>query len=185
MILFLDSDEIPDTDFVNSIIELKKEGFKHDAYKVNRIWNVLEKEIHSVYPITSPDFPIRMYKKSKVSFSDSSLVHETPAGYSSVGEINGSVKHITFKTNEEMNQKLELYTNIAAFDLIHKKRKVSTFKIIFSPIAAFLKWYFVKEEFKDGYVGLMLGIYAYKYTLKKYLKARNIIKSSSQKNIRL
>jgi len=25
--------------------------------------------------------------------------------------------------------------------------------------------------YKDGYVGLILGVYSYKYTLKKYLKS--------------
>ena len=177
MVLFLDSDEIPSSDFKETFLRMKKEGFQHEAYTISRNWNVLGKDIHAVYPVTSPDTPIRMYRKSKVSFANSNLVHETPEGYKSVGHIESTIQHITFHTKDELFQKLEFYTAIAAQDLLKNKKMVNTFKLVFSPFAAFYKWYFTKGAYKDGKVGFITGAYAYKYTLRKYQKAIKLKKS--------
>ena len=174
-IFFLDSDEIPSQTLIDSIKQLKEnEGFDCDAYTITRKWNVLGKNIHSIYPIVSPDNPIRLYNKGKTSFEGSQLVHESVTGYSSLGHINGDVTHITFENADDFKLKIELYTDIAAKDLIIKHKKINILKRIFSPIGAFIKWYFLKSGYKDGKIGLITGQYAYRYTKLKYIKAKNI-----------
>lgn len=180
-ILFLDSDEIPSNQFVRSVKKLKQQPMDAKlAYKVKRIWNVLGCNIHSIYPITSPDFPIRLYNRKYVNFNLSNLVHETPKGHHKEIILKGHIKHITFNCLEEMNQKLEIYTDLAAKDTIERNKKVNLLKVVFSPIAAFIKWYFFKKGYKDGKVGLILANYASKYTLKKYVKALKIRKAESR-----
>jgi glycosyltransferase involved in cell wall biosynthesis len=178
MILFLDSDEIPNTEFIASVERIKAKGFDFDAYTVIRKWNVLGHNIHAIYPVTSPDYPIRLYNKKIASFSKSQLVHEKPSGYKTLGQIKGVIWHYTFQTKEELKSKLALYTDIAAQDLILKKKKINLLKIIFSPIVAFVKWYFLKKGFKDGAIGLILAKYAYDYTFLKYKKAKILKKMS-------
>jgi glycosyltransferase involved in cell wall biosynthesis len=175
MVLFLDSDEIPLKGFKNAIENLKMQNFPADAYTIEREWNVLGKNIHCLYPVVSPDNPIRMYRKSQVSFDDSNLVHETPSGYKTVGEINSTIKHITFHTKKELFQKLDFYTGIAAQDVIEKK-KASIHKLLFSPFASLMKWYFFKGGYRDGFTGLILAWYAFAYTRQKYLKALKLQK---------
>lgn len=171
-ILFVDSDEIPDEQMVDSLLNLKENGIDKDAYRIKRVWQVLGKNVSTIYPVKSPDFPIRLYKKGKVSFKNSNLVHEDLSGFSTVGVIKGSLRHKTFHTKEELFNKLELYTSIAANDLIRRKKTIGLYKVVLSPIAAFIKWYIFKQGYKDGRIGLLLGKYAYLYTLKKYIKAR-------------
>jgi glycosyltransferase involved in cell wall biosynthesis len=179
-ILFLDSDEIPTTEFINSVLEIKKTGMQHEAYTINRKWKVLGKFVHCLYPVVSPDSPVRLYDKRKVSFKDSQLVHESLSGFKSSEMIKGDINHITFETREELHRKLELYTDIAAEDLIIKRKNIGVIKLILNPIASFIKWYITKKGFKDGYTGFILGKYAYNYTLLKYLKARKLDKSSTK-----
>lgn len=175
MIYFLDSDEIPDNEFIENVLRLKKEGFKSQAYKIYREWYVLNKKINSLYPITSPDFPIRIFDKTVVSFAKgSNLVHETLEGYDDFDYISGKILHYTFHNKEELYEKLDRYTTLASRDLLNKHRNLSLIKVTFSPIAAFLKWYFVKNGYKDGKVGFILGKYAYDYTKQKYIKARKL-----------
>ena len=176
-ILFVDSDEVPDFEFIKSIKQVKTDGLKHDAYMVSREWNVLGENVHCIYPISSPDYPIRLYNKKNTSFQNSQLVHENPSGFHTVGMLKGSLRHITFRTKIELKQKVEFYTNIAAQDLIFKRKKINVIKIIFSPIAAFIKWYFLKQGYKDGYIGLVLGKYAYDYSRKKYTKGKHLLKN--------
>lgn len=178
-VLFLDSDEIPDDEFVKSLQTLKEEGFTHDAYAVRRQWMVLGKYVRCIYPITSPDYPIRLFNKEMVGFNDSSNgVHETPEGWKSKGLIKGSILHKTFHSKKELYDKLAFYTQIAAQDLIVNKRTINYSKAIFSPIAAFVKWYFLKKGYKDGMIGFILGKYAYLYTRKKYAKAIKYIREN-------
>lgn len=179
MVLFVDSDEIPDDNFLKSIHELKQSSFEHDAYTVSRKWNVLGKNVHCMYPVTSPDNPVKLFRKSRVSFSSSNLVHESPKGYRSVGRLGGSINHITMRTKEELKSKLESYTNFASHDLILKRKKVNRFNMLFSPVGAFFKWYFFRGGYKDGYIGLILGGYSYQYTLRKYLKAKKLLINDS------
>ena len=40
-----------------------------------------------------------------------------------------------------------------------------------------LYWYLIKGGYKDGNTGIHLGKYAYDYTKKKYLKAKNYRKN--------
>ena len=170
-VLFLDSDEIPDEDFISSILELKGRGFDKDAYEAERHWNVLGKRVHVFYPIVSPDFPVRLYNKNVVNFKDSSLVHETPGGYKTKGRLRGKIEHITFENKTVLERKLQLYTDIAAEDLIRKNKKLSRLRAYASAFSAFFKWYILKKGFLDAFTGFQLGNYAYRYSLLKYKKA--------------
>lgn len=172
MVLFLDSDEIPDEPFIKGVLQLKETGFSEDAYKVKRHWQVLGKNIHSIYPVVSPDRPVRLFRKNKVYFSSANRVHESPSGFTSHGFLPGSLLHITFQTTAELHQKLESYTDLAALDLLDRKKSIPFTKLLFSPFGAFGKWYLLRGGYKDGWVGWILGQYAFNYTWKKYLKAR-------------
>lgn len=177
-VLHIDSDELLTEPFIHSINELKTSGFKHEAYAVEREWHVLGKKVHCVYPIVSPDHPVRLFDKTVVTFGDdSNMVHETPHGYRSCGQIQGRIIHRTFETSEELFRKLEHYTDLASQDLITNGKKINSLKIIFSPIAAAIKWYVFKKGFLDGLTGIQLGRYAFMYTRKKYVKAKKRLKA--------
>jgi glycosyltransferase involved in cell wall biosynthesis len=172
-VLHIDSDELPTEPFIQSLNELKKSGFNHEAYTVEREWYVLGKKVHCFYPVVSPDHPVRLFDKTIVTFGDdSNMVHETPHGYRSCGQIKERIIHRTFETKEELLRKLEHYTDLASQDLIANGKKINYLKIIFSPIAASVKWYVFKKGFLDGFTGILLGRYAFLYTKKKYIKAK-------------
>ncbi len=174
-ILFVDSDEIPDEQMIDSLLNLKEKGIDKDVYGVKRSWQVLGKIVTAIYPVTCPDFPIRLYKKGKASLKNSNMVHENISNFSTKGIIKGSLHHKTFHTKEELFNKLEFYTSIASNDLINRNKTIGLQKVILSPIAAFIKFYIIKQGYKDGCIGLLLGKYAFLYTLKKYVKARKNI----------
>jgi len=171
-VLFLDSDEIPDELFISNIQKIKQRGFIGDAYDVARKWYAFGKKIHAIYPITSPDYPVRLFNKQFVSFKNSNFVHETLSGYRTKTTIEGFILHKTFHNKEELDQKLEHYTTLAAEDLIRNQKRINYLKIVTNPIVAFIKWYIIKRGYKDGRTGFVLGKYAYNYTKNKYKKAK-------------
>lgn len=174
-VFFLDSDEIPDGEFVENIKLVKGKGFQYDSYRIRRDWFVLGKRVKSIYPVTSPDRPIRLYNRKRVSFRDSNLVHETISGGGDSGVLGGTVHHYTFESRSEFEEKLDRYSTLAALDLLERKRPTTLLHLAANPVFAFLKWYIFKEAYRDGKVGLRTGIYAFRYTYLKYVKARAMV----------
>ncbi|MFK7922410.1 MAG: glycosyltransferase family 2 protein [Bacteroidia bacterium] len=173
-VLFLDSDELPDADFMASLAQIKAAGFPHEAYRVRRHWEVMGQPIHCIYPIVSPDGPVRLLDRRKVNFDNANIVHETPSGWTSLGEIGGGLRHITFHDQAELSLKLERYTTLAAQRLVEQGKPTHLPKALLSAIAAWIKWYGLKGGFKDGWLGLRLGVYAFQYSWKKYRKAQHL-----------
>lgn len=178
LIMFIDSDEIPNKELIQAISNLKQQTLKHHAYHIERHWTALGQPIHALYPVSSPDHPIRLYDKLHASFKTSSLVHEGISGQQSTGSLAGYLTHITFQSKQEIHTKLLKYTDLAANDLLEKGKKTTPIKQLMSAICSFIKWYFIKQGYRDGITGLILAKYAYDYTWLKYKKARKKCKAT-------
>jgi hypothetical protein len=94
-------------------------------------------------------------------------------GHASGGRIEAPLVHHTFESTAEMMQKLDLYTDLAAIDLLDRNDPAAMLwlKSWISPLGAFVKWYVRKGNIRDGRVGLILALYACAYTRRKYRKA--------------
>lgn len=176
-VLAIDSDEIPSDELIKETQQLKVDGFKFDAYKIRRNWNVLGKWVHGLIPVPSPDYPIRLLNKQKVVFDErSTRSHETAHGYDTLGVIEAPLFHYTFETRHELESKLLLYSRLRAEDIIESGKSTGLFQLLFSPVGAWFKWYVVRGNWKDGYVGLILACFAMRYTYHKYRIARQLKK---------
>jgi len=174
-VLCLDSDEIPDEVFGIYLSDLKNEGFtvgndRPDAFRFKRHWFVLGKKVHAFYPISSPDYPIRLFNREKVGFvEDARHVHETISGARNIAILGGAVMHYSCESTADLLDKLNLYTSLAALDLKKRGATAGSIQVIVHPAGAWLKWYIAKGGWKDGRVGWLLGKYAFQYTRRKYL----------------
>ncbi|MCL5802170.1 MAG: glycosyltransferase family 2 protein [Gammaproteobacteria bacterium] len=167
-VLCMDSDEILDEQTVNNIVSVKKVlSDETVAYRVSRYWKVLNKPVHAMYPVSSPDFPVRLFNKRRVRFNGAP-VDDKPIGFESSQVIEGHVVHDTFYSLHEMFNKLNIYTTRLCSN---KKIRPSLVRALISPYFAFVKWYFIKGGWKDGRVGVVTGIYAFLYTFLKYFKS--------------
>lgn len=177
-VMFFDSDEIASDALIDEITALKVSGFWHDAYAVRRDWVVRGKVVHALMPVACPDYPIRIYHRDKTYFTEHS-VHETPVGHESSGRIESPLVHHTFDSKSELMCKLDLYTDLAAPDLVDRGKWIGVLwiKKWISPIGAFGKWYIRKGNWRDGRVGLTLALYASIYTHRKYRKALLLVNS--------
>ena len=174
-VLSLDSDEVPDEDLVEALLELKAGDFRTEegaqAFRVRRYWYALGRKIRAVYPIRCPDAPIRLVRQESAHFRHSSRVHETieVPGRHVILE-KGSITHHTFETPEEIERKLEQYTDLAALDLRDKGKRGSRVTALAHGSVSFLKWYFLKGSYLDGAAGWRMGRYAFEYVYRKYVK---------------
>lgn len=172
-VLFVDSDEIMDDTLVASVRKLKEEGFPDRAYCFRRDWHVMGRKVHAVYPVASPDFPVRLIDRRQCNFLQSRPVHESPSNAEAATIVGGTLLHFTFPTLAAFERKLDLYSGLHATVISGARHHVPSRAIVAVRAAvAFFKWYVLKRGFLDGSIGLHCARYAARYTWRKYRLAR-------------
>lgn len=174
-VLCVDSDEIFDVDTVRHIIDLKQTlDDPMMAYRISRYWHMLGTPIHALYPVSSPDYPVRLFNRKNVCFNDAP-VDDKPVGHERTAVVEGRVRHDTFHTVHEVFNKLNGYTSRLTR---YRKLEPSLLRAVLSAIGAFVKWYLVKGSWRDGRIGVLRGVYASLYSFLKYFKPWVVEKST-------
>lgn len=121
-----------------------------------------------------PDYTLRLFRKD-VSYVEQREVHEKVIVRGAVGYLKNPLEHYTYRTISDYIKKMESYSTLSAQEILIKNpRPSSTFlalKMIISPAFTFLKMFFLKQGFRDGMHGLMLGVFYGFYAFLKYAKA--------------
>lgn len=167
-VLCLDSDEFLDEVTVSEIQRLKS-GLSDpgDVFRITRHWYILGREVRGIYPVSSPDKPVRLFNRTRVRFNGQP-VDDKPTGYSRAQVIPGHVVHDTFFSLHELLSKLNGYTTRL---VEHREIRPSLVRACIGAPVAFLKWYFRKGGWRDGAYGFVAALYAASYTFLKYFKA--------------
>jgi len=168
-VLCMDSDEILDEQTTMFILKLKSdsEPAQEQAWRFSRYWFVLGEQVRTIYPISSPDYPVRLFNRQQAHFNDRP-VDDQAEGYHCSTVIPGFVQHDTFYNLHEVFNKLNVYTTRL---VLNKRIKPSLARGVISAIGAFFKWYLLSGAWRKGRVGLVTGLYATFYSFLKYFKA--------------
>ncbi|MBN2000461.1 glycosyltransferase family 2 protein [candidate division KSB1 bacterium] len=116
-----------------------------------------------------PGYVLRLFRKQNARFSHNK-VHEGLILDGSCGRLTHALLHYTDDSLEHYLWKFNRYTSLAAEELHERGRRAGLGSIIFRPVFAFLKMYFMKRGFLDGIEGLMLCLLSAGYVAVKYAK---------------
>lgn len=168
-VLCMDSDEILDAQTVEFINTLKagQEPPANHGWRITRHWYVLGEEIRTIYPVSSPDYPVRLFNRQHARFN-LRPVDDQVEGDIKTFNIEGHVRHDTFWSLHEVFSKLNSYTTRL---VKYKKIRPSLARGFISAIGAFFKWYLFSGAWRKGKVGAVTGLYATLYSFLKYFKA--------------
>lgn len=164
-ILSLDADEVLSKELQQSILKAK-ETSELNTYKFNRLTNYCGHWIkHCGW---YPDTKTRIFDRRKINWDGS--IHETlNVSDASAKLLKGDCLHYSYHTVEQHHQQTEKFTTLSAKDLFAKGKKANFIKLYVSPIAKFLKSYFLQLGILDGYYGFVVcKISAYSTHLKYY-----------------
>lgn len=177
-VLCMDSDEILDQEVVAAIQALKAgdEPDPSSAWRLSRYWFVLGEQVRTIYPVSSPDYPVRLFNRRQAGFN-LRPVDDQVVGHLTSARLPGAVRHDTFYSLHEVFNKLNSYTT-----RLVKTQKVrpSISRGIISAIGAFFKWYLFSGAWRNGKVGAVTGLYATLYSFMKYFKAWHAHNSRQQ-----
>jgi glycosyltransferase involved in cell wall biosynthesis len=168
-VLCMDSDEILNEEVVDFIVALKSaEEPQHDeAWRLPRYWYVLNQPVRTLYPVSSPDYPVRLFNRTQARFNDRPVDDKVVGNLKTI-KMPGNVRHDTFFSLHEVFNKLNGYTTRL---VKHQTVRPSILRGVISAIGAFFKWYVFSGAWREGRVGLVTGLYATFYSFLKYFKA--------------
>ena len=155
-VFVLDSDEVITDELKDEILNL---NFTHKAYLVPRLNYFFGKPIR--YCGLYPDATLRLFDKNFAKFSEDK-VHEKVITKEKTDILKNHMLHFAYENIEEFITKQNRYSSL------NKKNRV--LKAIFSPYWTFLKIYFLRLGFLEGWRGFVIAkLYAH-YTFWKYVK---------------
>jgi len=177
--LSLDADEALSDELKNEIKNIKK-NWRFDGYRMNRLASYCGKWIrHCGW---YPDTKLRIYDSNKGNWQGV-YIHEkfemNPG--STVGFLHGDILHYTYYTIEEHLRQADKFSTLAARELVTLGKPVCYFRIIFNPIAKFIRNYLFRLGFLDGYYGFRICWITAGETAKKYRKALQLKQSEGKK----
>jgi len=115
-----------------------------------------------------PDRVLRLYNRTKTSFTDA-LVHESVlTNGMEIFPLTNSLLHTPCFSVSQFVKKIETYSELYAQQYAGKKR-VSSLTPYLHAFYAFMKSYFLKRGFMDGWEGLEISFYNANCALYKYL----------------
>jgi len=167
-ILSIDADEEL-SDVLIKEIQRVKSDFQADGYRFNRLNNYCGKWIH--HSGWYPDRKLRLYDRTKGSW-EGLYIHEKIElrQGSIVGFLKGDLLHYTYYTIQEHIAQANKFSGIGASSAISKGRKSNLLKVILFPFWRFLKNYFIRLGFLDGYYGLVVCLIISHENFLKYAK---------------
>lgn len=180
MILSLDADEALTDVLASEILAIKASGPEADAYAVNRLNNYCGTFVRHGQWV--PDRKIRLWDRRKGKWEGGSL-HELVVMKkgAKVHRLSGELLHYTYSSLSEQLSQYNNFSSIAALELFEQgKRSYFMIDLVIYPFFVFLKSYFIKLGFLDGYTGLLVAITISYYRFLKYAKLRMLWKAQAR-----
>tara|TARA_B100000787_G_scaffold46398_1_gene33314 strand:- start:6398 stop:7102 length:705 start_codon:yes stop_codon:yes gene_type:complete len=131
-----------------------------DGYFIARLNNFFGKNIKTcgLYP----DYTIRLFNKKKGRFNNVN-VHESVILNGSVGRLESHMIHLAYDTVDEFIFKQKKYAKLS-------NKNNNIFKALLSPCWVFIKIFFIKLGFLEGWRGFLIAKGYAQYTFWKYTK---------------
>ncbi len=172
-ILSLDADEALSPELVFSIRQHVKEGIPEcRVFMFNRLTNYCDRWIyHSGW---YPDRKIRIWHRDFARWEGS--IHEKVV-FTEKPEmvyLKGDLYHYSYYSVKEHKKQIDLFTTLSAEDLFSKEKRAGYTRILFSPVAKFLRDYLFRLGFLDGWEGWKICSLSARAVYLKYVKLQRL-----------
>ena len=168
----IDADEVISLECAEAIQNLMSGEPEFPLYQFPRKNFIADRWVR--YAGWYPDLISRLYDRDRVSFSNS-MVHErlTPDN-DGVGIINYPILHYSFEGMEDYIHRQNRYSSLYAEEKKQMDWEANWSHLYVRPVWIFLKTYFLKQGFREGFLGIFLSLSMAFYTYLKYAKTRSI-----------
>ncbi|MBI3153910.1 MAG: glycosyltransferase family 2 protein [Burkholderiales bacterium] len=120
-----------------------------------------------------PDWSLRLFDRRQARWSEDA-VHEKVIAPGPVGRLRGDLLHDTAETLESYLAKQARYTTLAAEEALAAGKRGGVARMLLSPVVRFIKFYFFRLGFLDGWPGLAHILIGCRNSYEKYAKLRRL-----------
>jgi glycosyltransferase involved in cell wall biosynthesis len=117
-----------------------------------------------------PDYQLRLFRHSSATYRSVS-VHESVQVNGRLGYLEAPLLHFSYRGIEDFVHRSNLYSTLAAQDLVRRGRRVSWLPLFLAPLGRFCSMYFLYRGFLDGSDGLLLAVLYSYYVFLRSAKA--------------
>lgn len=175
-IIIVDSDEVVDDELLET---LKTKTF--DANTVYRLnFKAFYKNIQVRHCGWNNQKIKRVYNKSITKYNDNDVHEDIMTDGLKVESLSGNMEHYSYQSIEQFVAKANTYSTLFAKNNAGKKSSSPT-KAFFNGAYSFVKTYFFKRGFLDGYVGLVISFSHMATNFYKYVKLYELNKELESK----
>lgn len=176
-ILSLDADERISPELREEILGLKKSEPECAAFSMPRQVFYLGKWIrHSGW---YPDRKVRLFRKDK-AFWEGEYIHEKLVVDGKIQKLKGVIHHLTYRNIRDHVERINKFSDLGAKKLYAQKKKCRWFHLVFLPCFRFMKSFFLRAGFLDGYAGFVIAVLHGYAVFIRYIKLREIWKKGER-----
>jgi glycosyltransferase involved in cell wall biosynthesis len=176
-VLALDSDEVLSDELISELKRLKNRNFENDTvmppdgFSIRRDWYFIGKQVRNFYPVRTPEYIVRLFRKDRISSKGSRIIHESlQANGCNIQTIQQPINHFSCDSIDDLYGKIDLYTRLSAQDMNEKGEKSNFLKIYLYPWLIWIRWYLFYGSWRDGKAGIVLSRYVRITVYLKYLR---------------
>lgn len=151
-VLFVDADEVVNTQLKQEILVTINNSPEHVAYWFRRKFMFQNERLR--FSGWQTDKNYRLFRKSKVQFSQKRIVHETLVVNGTSGILNEKLTHYCYRNFSNYKEKMLSYGRLKAKEAILQNKKFSFTLLIVKPAFTFLYNYLIRLGILDGLKGI-------------------------------
>ncbi len=122
-----------------------------------------------------PDWSLRLFDRRHARWSDDA-VHEKVICDGPIGSLAGDLLHDSAESLSSYLTKQNRYTSLAAEMALAAGKRSSLIRVALSPLVRFIKFYFIRQGFRDGlpgFVHIAIGCFNSMIKYAKMLEQQN------------
>jgi glycosyltransferase involved in cell wall biosynthesis len=163
-ILSIDADERLSIELADEIVSWKKDGASKRAFSIPRRVFYLGRWIrHSGW---YPDRKVRLYDRRSCRW-EGDFVHEGMKVDGATGRFQGDLLHFPYRDWNDHAERIARYTDLAAQAARSNGRRGNVLRLLFGPPFTFIKAFFFRAGFLDGWRGLAIAYMGARYVFQK------------------
>jgi glycosyltransferase involved in cell wall biosynthesis len=167
-VLCIDADERVTPELRAEILALRDAGFPgHAGWCFPRKTFYLGRFIE--HGLWYPDRQLRLFDRRRGRWGGHDP-HDKVLLDGPLGRLRGDLLHYSYRDFDDHLRTIDKYTTIMARGLLERGRRASALDLVTHPLARFVRGYFLKLGFLDGWRGLLIAFLAAHYVRLKYAK---------------
>lgn len=171
-VLSLDADEIITQELRDEIVDVLSRVPVENGFTIPRRNYIGDYWVKHGGWYPSPQ--LRLFRKDKFRYEEVS-VHPRAFMDDPCGHLKGDLIHYSYRNLEDFFQKLNNQTTREAQKWFNQNKPMKLGRFLYRSLDRFIRTYFVRKAYKDGFIGFAVGFNAALYQFISYLKYRELV----------